>query len=98
MSQINVNFIVNKNEDGPVELTNGAIIPSQNTINLNGNLSVTGVLTSTNYKLQNVSCSGVITATSFIGDGSGLSNLPPPTTPSKIIALKYLLSDPHFRS
>ena len=40
---------------------------------------------------------GVITATSFIGDGSGITNMPV-VTPGKTIALKYILKFDEFRT
>jgi hypothetical protein len=50
---------------------------------LNGNINVTGIITSsasvvgTSVTINNggIDMTGVVTATSFIGDGSGLSNL-----------------------
>ncbi len=98
MSKIKVNSIVNKNDDGQVELTRGAIISSGQQFTVNGNLNVTGVMTATNYNANNVNVTGVITATSFVGNGSGLTNITLVSV-AKIIAYKKIFSyDECYRS
>lgn len=97
MSKIKVNSIVNKNDDGKVELTFGATIPSGQQLNVTGNFNVTGVLTATNYNVNNVNVTGVITATSFVGDGSFLTNLPSVSS-AKIIAYKRILGYDEYRA
>ena len=74
-SQVRVDIIVDLNETGPVELSNGAIIPSGQTLTANGNLNLIGVSTVGFLTASNVNVSGVVTASSFVGDGSGLTGL-----------------------
>jgi hypothetical protein len=75
MSKIKANYIVNKNDDGPPELTRGAIVAPGSTFIVNGGVNI----------------SGVATATSFVGDGSGLTDIPV-VTPGKVVAYKRLFS------
>lgn len=77
MSSVRVNSITNRSDDGPVELTYGADVPS----------IVSG----------NISLSGIVTATTFSGNGSQLTGIPI-TTISKAIAFKYILADPPLRA
>jgi len=81
MSKIKVNYVVNKNDDGAPELTRGATVPSGSTFTVNGN----------------VNASGIVTATSFVGDGSGLTNIPV-ATQSKIYAYKRILGYDEYRA
>jgi hypothetical protein len=71
-SQVRVDSIADLNGTGPVELPNGATIPSGQTVTANGNLNITGVSTVGFLTASNVSVSGNVTASSFVGDGSGL--------------------------
>ena len=73
-SKIKVNSIVNLNGDSAPELTYGATIPSGYTLAVNGNYNSSGVATVGFLTASNVTA-GVITATSFVGDGSGLTGL-----------------------
>lgn len=59
MSKIKVNNITNVDDNAAVSLDSGATIPSGANLTVLGNTSVTGV----------------ITATSFTGDGSALTNI-----------------------
>ena len=95
-SKIKVNSIVNLNGDSAPELTYGATIPSGYTLAVNGNYNSSGVATVGFLTASNVTA-GVITATSFVGDGSGLTNTSSLSI-SKAIALKYILADPPLRS
>jgi hypothetical protein len=99
MSKLKVNSIVNKTEDGPVELTNGLIIAS-GVFNIDSSVSVAGVLTAANYSTSSVNVSGVVTATSFVGDGSQLTNIQylASQDESKIIAYKRILGFDEYRS
>jgi hypothetical protein len=98
MSKIKANSIVNKTDDGQVELTRGATIPSGQQLNVNGNFNVTGILTASNYEATDVNVTGVITATSFVGSGANLTNLPS-VSAGKIIGYKKILSfDECYRS
>lgn len=97
MSKIKVNSIVNKNDDGEVELTRGATIPSGQQLTVTGNFNVTGILTASNYDVNEMSVTGVVTATSFVGDGSALTSLPSVSS-GKIIAYKRILGYDEYRS
>jgi len=91
MTKIRVNYVVNQNDDGQVELTRGATIPSGGQLTVNGGFNVTGVLTATNYNVNSMNIAGVITATSFVGSGANLTNLPS-VSAGKIIAYKKIFS------
>lgn len=97
MSKIRVNFLSNRNENGPVELTRGATIPAGQQLSITGGVNVTGVLTATNYNVTNINVSGVVTATSFVGNGSQLTNLPSVTN-GKMIAYKRILGYDEYRA
>ena len=67
MSRLRANQITNQSADGAPTVQNGLIISGVTTstsVNVNDFLDVGG-----NIKIGNA---GVITATSFVGDGSGL--------------------------
>jgi hypothetical protein len=81
MPQIKVDRIVNKDDNGAPELSKGAIIPSGQVISGSGGINVTGI----------------ITAGSFSGNGSGLTNLSI-ATEGKSIAFKKILSFDEYRS
>lgn len=59
MTQINVNYITNRNDNGAPELTHGATIPSGKLISGPGGITVAGVVTATG---------------GFVGDGSQLNS------------------------
>ena len=81
MSKIKINSIVNQNDDGAPELTRGATIPSGQSFDVQGSVNVVGV----------------ITASNFVGNGSGLTELSV-ATQGKSIAFKYIIGDPPLRS
>jgi len=97
MSKIKVNRITNKNEDGGVELTRGATIPSGKQLNVTGGVNVTGILTATDYNVTNINISGIVTATSFSGNGSQLTSLPSVSN-GKMIAYKRILGYDEYRA
>lgn len=70
---------------------------SGNIINNYGNLNLIGITTLSNIN-ANTSISNVVYSTSYVGDASGLTGIVTTTTSSKVIALKYLFSDPPLRS
>ena len=72
-SQIRVDNIQGNSTEGPVILPYGASISPGYALTCAGGMSI----------------SGILTATSFSGDGSGLTNLPI-ATPSKTIALGFI--------
>jgi len=81
MAKIKVNSIVNQNDDGAPELTRGATVPSGQSFDVEGNVNVVGV----------------ITASNFSGDGSGLTGLSI-ATQGKSIAFKKILGFDEYRS
>jgi hypothetical protein len=98
MPKIKVNIITNKNEDGAVELTQGATIPADQELTVIGSgANITGIMTASNFNASNANVTGVVTATSFIGSGANLTNLPVVSS-SKIIAYKYILGDHPLRA
>lgn len=98
MPKIKVNIITNKNEDGAVELTQGATIPAGQELTVTGSgANITGIMTAANYDVTNANVTGVVTATSYIGSGANLTNLPVVSS-SKIIAYKYILGDHPLRA
>ena len=77
MSSLRVNKIVNLNDNGPVEFSTGATIPSGQTISGDIVISTTGIVTSTSLVVtSDMNLSGVVTASSFQGSGIGLTNVP----------------------
>ena len=73
MSRIRANQITNQSADGAPTVQNGLIIAGVTTIttlDLNGDLDVDGHLNA-----DNVSIAGVVTATSYHGDGSNLTGV-----------------------
>ena len=64
MSRIRANLITNQSADGAPTVQNGLVVSGVTTSSIEGNVVGTGV-----------SVVGVITATSFSGDGSNLSGL-----------------------
>jgi len=97
MSKIKVNFLSNRNENGPVELTRGATIPAGKQLNVTGGVNVTGILTATDYNVTNINISGIVTATSFSGNGSQLTSLPSVSN-GKMIAYKRILGYDEYRA
>ena len=96
MARLKVDSIRNRNDDGPPSLPKGATVPAGGTLGVNGDISVTGISTVGFLTAQHVT-TGVVTATSFVGDGSGLTSLQT-TTASKAYALRSLLDPLPFRS
>jgi hypothetical protein len=94
--RLQTNSIVDKNGGGNVEFQ---VPPDINntTIIINGNLEFGGICTISEFvSANNVTTSEIITASSFVGDGSGLNI--PTIEKSKSIALKYIFADPPLRS
>ena len=81
MTQIKVDRIVNRNDNGAPELTRGLIVPSGQVIGGAGGINVTGI----------------VTASSFSGNGSGLTNLSIATR-GRAIAYKKILAFDEYRS
>jgi len=89
-SQIRVDSISDLNGTGSPELTQGATIPSTGTLTVNGNINSSGIATVGSLSATNVSV-GIITATTFVGDGSQLTGLQV-TGASKSIAFAIVQS------
>ena len=79
MAQLKVNVIANRSDNGSPELTQGATIPSGKTISGSGDMNVVGI----------------VTATSFVGDGSVLGQF---ASASKAYGIKLILDPIPFRS
>ncbi len=62
---------------GPVTVSMGASVTGGTlTINGNANFSSVGIVTAGQHSGTSINVSGIVTATSFSGDGSSLTNLP----------------------
>jgi hypothetical protein len=98
--KIKSDSIVSSNGSGPVEFSYGVSLPLGNKLNIQDNVSinVTGISTFEFLSATNVNAGvGNVTATSFAGDGSGLTGVPS-VSASKSIALRYIIADPPLRS
>lgn len=69
----------------------------QNKLNHYGDSNFVGISTLANIN-SNTSISNVVYSTAYVGDASGLTGIVTTTTSSKVVALKYILSDPPLRS
>jgi hypothetical protein len=97
MARLNVNTITDRNNSGAPELTYGAILPALSKLTVNGNINVAGLSTVGILSATNAVVSGIVTATSFVGDGSQLTGVQTVSV-SKSIALKIVLDPLPFRS
>jgi len=88
--------ITNKTGDGSVNLDQGATIPSDKNIVSSGNINATGISTVGFLSVTNASV-GIVTATTFVGDGSGLTQISGVSI-AKSIALRSIIGDPPLRS
>ena len=96
-SQIRVDSITDLNGTGVVELTHGASFPSGSKLTHNGNINIVGVATIGLLSATDMNVSGIVTASSFVGDGSQLQGVQS-VSESKSIALKVILDPLPFRS
>lgn len=90
---IKTNAVVGSTGNNSVNLSNGfsaGTLTAEGNINLSG-ISTVGVLSSTSLNAT------TITVSSLSGNGSGLTNIPNVQS-SRIIAFKYIFSDPPLRS
>ena len=97
MARLNVNTITDRNNSGAPELTYGATLPSGSKLTVNGNINLTGVSTVGILSATNAVVSGIVTAISFVGDGSQLTGLQA-VGASKSIALRFIIADHPHRS
>ena len=92
--RIQVDTLVSSDGTGPVTAASG-LNPNGASLEVQGNVlagvATVGVTTSNNFFV------GIVTSNNLSGNGSQLTGLPTFTT-SKIIAYKYILSDPPLRS
>ena len=96
MPRVRVNTIVNREETGAPTLTKGMTVPAGATLELGAGVNISGIatvgfLTATNMNV------GVLTATKLVGDGSQLTGVQV-MSPSKAIAIKYILDPLPFRA
>jgi len=75
-STIRVSSISNLAGTGPVTFPYGATIPSGKVLTSLGNLNISGISTIGFMTAKSVNVVGVLTATTLVGNGSSLSNLP----------------------
>lgn len=92
---IKSNSVAGSNNLDAVNLPNSISIGSS-IVNVFGNVQTTGVVTTTTLNSNSVNTT-TISSPNFIGNGSQLTNITT-TNASKVIALKYILSDPPLRS
>jgi hypothetical protein len=88
-SQIRVDTITDLNGTGATQLTYGATLPSGSRLNVQGNVNLTGISTVGLLSATNANVSGIVTATTFVGDGSGLTGVQSASS-SKSIALAII--------
>ena len=88
-SQIRVDSIADLNGTAATELTYGATLPALSKLTVNGNINVAGVSTVGLLSATNASVSGIVTATSFVGDGSQLTGIQS-VGPSKSVAFAII--------
>ena len=97
MARLKVNSITDRNNSGQPSLTYGASLPSGSGFNIQGNINVSGISTVGILSVTNASVSGIVIASSFVGDGSQLTGVQSVSS-SKSIALKILLDPLPFRA
>ena len=97
MARLKVNTITDRNNSGSPLLTYGASFPPGSKLNIQGDINIAGVSTVGFLSATSINASGIVTATSFVGDGSGLLAVPT-VSASKSIALKIILDPLPFRS
>ena len=88
-SQIRVDSITDLNGNGPTTLPYGASLPSGSGFNIQGNINVSGISTVGILSVTNASVSGIVIASSFVGDGSQLTGVQSVSS-SKSIALAII--------
>lgn len=76
MSTLRVNKITNLDDNGPVEFTKGASLPSGRSINGDIVINSTGIITSSSLVVNGNMNVGVVTASTFVGSGIGLTGVP----------------------
>lgn len=97
MSRIRVDSLRDRNDSGTPTLVNGLSIPGNQSLVISGRFVTTGISTLASVKATHVTTTGVTTATTFIGDGSGLTNIAS-VTKGKVISYELILDPLPFRS
>ena len=95
-SQVRVDQITDIAGTGAPELTYGATLPSGSTMTSSGDVNISGIAT-VGFITATHMTAGIVTATSFVGNGSQLTSIPT-TSAGKAIALKFILDPLPFRS
>jgi len=92
VSVLQVNEIVNRTDDGPVEFTKGVELPANTSITGDIVINTTsGIVTASTFSVTaGLNISGVATASSFVGDGSQITGISGETTTAKAITLALL--------
>ena len=97
MSKIRADSIVDRNDAAAVDLPYGASIPTGQTFSIQGNLNHTGISTVGILTVTGgANISGIVTATTFIGNGAGLTNIPTASI-GKVYAIQTILDPLPFR-
>jgi hypothetical protein len=96
MSRIKVDSITDRNNSSSPVFLHGATVPNGQ-LDINGFANLTGISTIIGSVVASNASVGVVTATAFVGDGSGLVAVPS-VSASKSIALKIVLDPLPFRS
>ena len=86
---IKTNSVVGNDGNSATQLTYGATLPSGSRLNVQGNVNLTGISTVGLLSATNASVSGIVTASTFVGDGSGLTGVQSVSS-SKSIALAII--------
>lgn len=89
MSQIRVDS-VEGDSNSAVVVSFGATVPNGTFCTVGAGLNLSGVLTATSHRGDNVNANGIVTASFYYGDGSNLTNLPVINS-SKAIAYSIIL-------
>ncbi len=89
MSTLRVNTITDEAGTGGPEFSKGVTFPASQTFGTELKINTTGIGTFATLKADNVNIAGVLTATSFVGRGHGLTGIPGETT-GKIIGLHLI--------
>lgn len=90
-----VDSLVSSDGTGVVNATQGLNL-NGNSLSIAANVNATGI-TTIGFMTATSTVTGILTSSMFAGDGSQITGTPS-FTASKIIAYRYILSDPPLRS
>jgi len=89
MSVLRVQTITNEAGDGPVEFTQGLTLPASQTLTGTDTvINTTGIASITQLETEALTV-GIMTATSFVGNGAQITNAPG-TPAGKVISLHLI--------